>query len=569
MGDGIEVDFTSGSPVYNNTGIAYGNYATSVMADAVGNVLFYTNGEKIFQPDHVEMLNGSLTLGATGVGTTTINKPGSANEYYIFYRNSNGRLAYAEVDMTGNGGNGEVINQGTVLSDNSIIEGIQAVTHCEGENIWLVAHEANNQTFLSFLVTPNGVSQNPVTSVVPNDGNIGFHFSSGLIFDPNFTRLASITQAGDQDTYHIEVCDFDRSTGELTTFFAQTTYNSIFIFRPQSQFSVDGLTLYHTAAISLSKIDLTTGIETTIAPGIEAGAMTIGKDGKIYASSGSDIPHLYQFDNPNSQNDINQFPVDADSYYGVCNYYQPLEPIECVNTAPLSVSSSVTQPLCDGELGSISINVSGGTPPYTYNWSPSNLSGTDVQNLAPGQYAVTIIDAINTAITADFEINEGNTLDATIATTDATDGQANGSAIINVTSGMPSYEINWFTTPPQTGTEAVNLLPGDYQVEVIDGDSCVFTYDFQIDNTTNTFAINDTDAFNITPTLTSNMVTISSAYLSEPKNWTIYSINGQIISEGYWNDAAVNIDFASFPKGIYVIRIQHLQNNFIGKVTKI
>ena len=53
---------------------------------------------------------------------------------------------------------------------------------------------------------------------------------------------------------------------------------------------------------------------------------------------------------------------------------------------------STTKPLCPGsENGSATVNITGGTPPYTYLWS----SGATSQSvtLSPGTYTVTVTDA--------------------------------------------------------------------------------------------------------------------------------------------------------------------------------
>jgi len=58
----------------------------------------------------------------------------------------------------------------------------------------------------------------------------------------------------------------------------------------------------------------------------------------------------------------------------------------------LTISISVTDATCNNSDGSATANVSGGTSPYTFNWSNGNSNQT-ANNLAAGNYSVSITDA--------------------------------------------------------------------------------------------------------------------------------------------------------------------------------
>lgn len=62
-----------------------------------------------------------------------------------------------------------------------------------------------------------------------------------------------------------------------------------------------------------------------------------------------------------------------------------------VNASNINVASTVNQPTCSGP-GAISLAPTGGTAPYTYNWS-NGATGSAISNLAPGGYSVTLSDA--------------------------------------------------------------------------------------------------------------------------------------------------------------------------------
>jgi gliding motility-associated-like protein len=63
-------------------------------------------------------------------------------------------------------------------------------------------------------------------------------------------------------------------------------------------------------------------------------------------------------------------------------------------TAPLSGTITQLPITCYGaDDGQLTANANGGTPPYTYTWSPSGQTGSIATMLAPGTYVVSIVDA--------------------------------------------------------------------------------------------------------------------------------------------------------------------------------
>ena len=77
-------------------------FATSSMADANGNLLFYTNGKNIWNSNNNIMANGTgLISGNTMQTNISLKKPGSSNLYYIFTTSHQipSGLYYNVVDM--------------------------------------------------------------------------------------------------------------------------------------------------------------------------------------------------------------------------------------------------------------------------------------------------------------------------------------------------------------------------------------------------------------------------------------------------------------------------------------
>lgn len=120
--------------------------------------------------------------------------------------------------------------------------------------------------------------------------------------------------------------------------------------------------------------------------------------------------------------------------------------------------------------GSVSVNVSGGTPGYTYTWS--NGTGT---NFTAGNYSVTVTDANGCTDVENFTISQPTQLSWTTNVNNLNCYQDNtGSASISVNDGTPPYQYQW--SNGVTGSNTINnLSAGSYTVTVTDANLCTFT----------------------------------------------------------------------------------------------
>jgi hypothetical protein len=85
------------------------------ISDNSGNLLFYTDGMKIWNKNHQLMLNGTGLLGhwSSTQSATIVPKPGSTNLFYIFtldYEIRPNGFRYSIVDINLDGGLGGVTN---------------------------------------------------------------------------------------------------------------------------------------------------------------------------------------------------------------------------------------------------------------------------------------------------------------------------------------------------------------------------------------------------------------------------------------------------------------------------
>ncbi|MEM1119009.1 MAG: SdrD B-like domain-containing protein [Bacteroidota bacterium] len=133
-------------------------------------------------------------------------------------------------------------------------------------------------------------------------------------------------------------------------------------------------------------------------------------------------------------------------------------------------NATTTNPSCVGEGGTIDLNVTGGTAPYTYAWS-NGATTEDLSDVPAGVYNVTITDAngCSTAVNAIVESTAGISLTEEI-THPFCAGEADGQINLTVGGGNAPYTYSW--TNGATTKDISNLMPGAYSVVVTDANGC-------------------------------------------------------------------------------------------------
>ncbi|MBI2271082.1 MAG: PKD domain-containing protein [Bacteroidetes bacterium] len=124
--------------------------------------------------------------------------------------------------------------------------------------------------------------------------------------------------------------------------------------------------------------------------------------------------------------------------------------------------------------GLIAVTGNGGTPAYTYSWSPNVGSSSSVSNLAIGNYQVLVLDQNGCKDSLSFNITQPAALVTTTISISPPTCYAgnNGSASISVSGGTTPYQYAWSTVPVQTGITATNLSQGSYTAYVTDTNNC-------------------------------------------------------------------------------------------------
>ena len=315
------------------------------ISDNAGNLLFYTDGIKVYSRDHTMMPNGSGLWGdpSSTQSGVIVQMPGQPSKYYVFtvaaqagyYNPLFAGAAYSIVDMNANNGKGDVIIKNKPLVTPTS-EKLTAVRHCNGKDFWIITHKWNSSTFCAFLVTSTGVNPTSVNTNIgslhrevlkngKNEETIGY-----LKASPDGKKIASaINYVPNQP---VELFDFNNSTGEISN------YNTIpgDGFAYGVSFSPDASKLYVTYAkgsatvvqydLSITHRDIgsTAVVLVKDQTSLKYGALQLGPDGKMYVSKHDGYLDVIQ--NPNKKGvacnyTINAIPLNGPlATYGLPNF---------------------------------------------------------------------------------------------------------------------------------------------------------------------------------------------------------------------------------------------------------
>ena len=156
----------------------YDFYLTNIsMSDQEGNLLFYCNGIDLMNAQHELMDNGEWMLQDVVAqywkddgyplkqGMIAFPMPGNEDQYILIYATRiessdtlgghSNRLFYSTIDMTPNGGLGQVIEKKIEILYDSLDGGkLIATKHANGRDWWITISEYDRISFYKILLTP-------------------------------------------------------------------------------------------------------------------------------------------------------------------------------------------------------------------------------------------------------------------------------------------------------------------------------------------------------------------------------------------------------------------------------
>lgn len=486
----LSLDLNSGVPVTGTSSIM-SHEGCAAICDADGDLLFYSNGNSVWDKNHNVMPNGTGILSNTGpLGSTGSSTQGVAfmpfiedtNKYYLFVLESfesaglpaNIKLRYNVIDKSLNGGLGDVVaGQKNILLDTV---GSEKMFLAKGAGCynWLVTHRGQSNEFVAWKIEASGI--NPAKVVSASGGGVN-HFSSGeMKISHDHKKIALSVQ--EENT--IEVHDFDRATGIVSNaIIVDTAYTSPLpysLLLYGMEFSPDNSKLYYAVwgPNPLRQIDLsllpdlaaTRASRTDIYAAGSFAGMRAGPDGKIYICrpSTSRISVINAPNNPGASCgfDVNGVYVGSGLRWGLGNRVvaNSKDTLRHRQDTSICLSAPFTYQVPSHY--------------YSYAWSNGDNTASTIFT-APGIRTLIAYDGCN--VLYDTVAVTALPLDTVTLSTQQTFCFNGGlSANLNAPAGFQTYF--WSTG---ASTQQINVTgPGTYSV--VSGDDC----DVRID----TFIVN-------------------------------------------------------------------------------
>ncbi|MBK5284892.1 MAG: hypothetical protein JJE25_05785, partial [Bacteroidia bacterium] len=297
FGNNAGLTFQTGNPVSVAGGQINVVEGSASISSNTGNRLFYTEGVRVWNRNHIQMPNGFGLMGNTSSTQSgvIVQKPGSSNIYYIFTAaaaNGPNGFRWSEVDMNLAAGFGDVTANKNILLYAATAEKICGIRHCNNTDIWVVSHATSSNQFKAYLVTASGVNAVPVNS---NIGTVYSTSSSNVIgcmkISPDGRKLVCAVRytATSAQPGYCELFDFDNSTGIVSNplvipnvnyaYGVEFSPDSKLLYFNRSQNSIIyqiNLCAGNNAAILASQTQVGTSTSGWV------GTMQLGPDGKVY-----------------------------------------------------------------------------------------------------------------------------------------------------------------------------------------------------------------------------------------------------------------------------------------------
>lgn len=321
---GLKFDGSPNQPSPFNS-IINGHEGCATISDDNGQLLFYTDGDRIFGVNngtHQVVQSNLLGNPSSTQSSLIVPDPTSSDQYYIFGTqalNATGSaLSYAVYNPSSNS---YAVNPNII--EPGVTEKIAAVRKANGTGYWIVTHDWGNKDFLVYELDCNGLNTTPAvyTAGAPHTGNSNVHPAKQgyLNFNADGDKLAIACMGGNNDQTgqggnnygFVQIFDFDANTGAVSgtniisiglNTNTQTDDNSTLLSPYGVEFSPNSQYLYISEfptgkiwqyQLSTSNMNLAMHDEHGV------GALKMGPNGRLYAAV-KEVSYLAVISSPNN-----------------------------------------------------------------------------------------------------------------------------------------------------------------------------------------------------------------------------------------------------------------------------
>lgn len=199
------------------------------ICDKNGKLLFYSNGNSIWDRNNMVMSNSIGLLGNTGTssyqGVAIVPFYGDTNRYYLFVTEANehifegfnpGYLRYSVIDLSLNSGFGDVVPGLKKIIIDSMVGEMLTEIKGDGCFTWLLVHRIDTSLFHAFKIGSSELEPSPIISksgkVIANPIHGGRPYSQAMMRgSPDGKFIANL--ADSDANYVFEIHKFNKTLG--------------------------------------------------------------------------------------------------------------------------------------------------------------------------------------------------------------------------------------------------------------------------------------------------------------------------------------------------------------------
>ena len=319
FGFGAGLNFSTEPPTVLFDGQINQTEGCATISDNQGNLLFYTDGIRVWNKNHVIMPNGFDLMGSPTSAQSSIIVPfpgQNCTKYYIVtvdQRFGSNGVRYSLVDLTLDSGMGDIVGsqKNIHLYGTNTTESICIAKHSNGTDFWVIGKPVNTGEFYAYHVSSSGFNMVPVISNTPfvPDANWG-----SVKMSPNNQLLAACHNQNSSSGGGVYVFSFDDTTGLISLIFKDSDL-AIRRWAYSVEFSPDNSLLYFTrvatdpsiyqyninVADNTDFVNSRQVVGTTLNAGVNneiIGTLQRASNGKIYVAL-MNSPSLGIINNPN------------------------------------------------------------------------------------------------------------------------------------------------------------------------------------------------------------------------------------------------------------------------------
>lgn len=266
----------------------------------------------------------------------------------------------------------------------------------------------------------------------------------------------------------------------------------------------------------------------------------LGTAGSISITpSGGTAPYSYVWSGGETTGSIDEL---VDGIYEVtvtdqngCSY---VKSYQIKTDIGFDVFASVTKTNCFNDpIGAIDLTISGGTAPYTIEWS-NGENTEDISELTSGNYTATITDALGCQSIYKTSVLENDiSIGYESISIPSCNGNNDGAISINLSNGTAPYTIEWSNGSNEE--DIANLTAGTYSVKVTDAMGCV---------SEKTFPLPEPDPVEINYSLNTNECT-------GIQDITVEASGGSLEYSYLWSDGSTSNILNNALSGVHSITV--------------